>query len=228
MKTAIVLGANGGIGEAFVNRFLHDNNLDLVLATYRSKPKAGVLQQELERLRTISLDVQSENDFQKIANCLSEIKDLDLTYIVNCIGLLDGPKQSAEKRVEDFNLEFFLENMIVNASPVALLCKHLKPFIKSASEPTIVSLSAKVGSISDNRLGGWYSYRASKAAMNMLLKTLSLEIGWWNKKANIYAIHPGTTKSALSEAYWDQASSKYQTHSPEESCNNIMKVVESK
>jgi NAD(P)-dependent dehydrogenase (short-subunit alcohol dehydrogenase family) len=226
MRVAVVLGANGGIGEAFTKEFLYDQEIDLVLVTFRHKTDSEILNQDLENLIRLTLQADKEEDFKKLANTLSEHPNGDLRYIVNCIGLLDSPTQKAEKRIEDFELGFFMENMISNASPIVLACKYLKKFIKTASRLQIVSLSARVGSISENKLGGWYSYRASKAAMNMLLKTLSLEMKWWNKNAKVYAIHPGTTETKLSKAYWEQACAKYQTHSPEESCKNILKVLQ--
>lgn len=106
-----------------------------------------------------------------------------------------------EKRLEQLSEEAFMRVMQINAMTPAMLLAALKPSLQGKHPSIIASLSARVGSITDNGYGGWYSYRASKAAHNMLMKTAAIEIGRLNKQAIVLCLHPGTTDTLLSKPF---------------------------
>lgn len=170
----------------------------------------------------INMDVTCE---QSIKNAITEVQAHTdyLDWIINAVGLLHTEDNGPEKAVSQINSEFFMQNMTVNALPSLLIAKYVKRLIKNrpastqdkvydntdkstarseSSKPAIfATISARVGSISDNQLGGWYSYRMSKAALNMGLKTLSIEWMRTLKQVCVVAIQPGTVDTDLSQPF---------------------------
>ena len=120
--------------------------------------------------------------------------------LVNAAGLLHGPGFQPEKKLGDLHQAQLLATFTANAIGPALLLRHFSPLL-DRQRALLAMLSAKVGSIEDNRLGGWYSYRASKAALNMLLKTAAIECRRSRPQAVLVALHPGTVSSALSQPF---------------------------
>lgn len=188
----LIFGGNGGIGHA-ICRNLAQHSPDIeVHATYRN-------QQPTHSHETIiwhKLDVTDEAQLQLLAN---EIEHLD--WIINAVGLLHDEDHGPEKNLKSFDPDFYLKNIMNNAMPTMLIAKHFQSALKHSSQPKLATISAKVGSIKDNQLGGWYSYRSSKAALNMLLKTLSIEWGRTMPKACVLSLHPGTTDTELSKPF---------------------------
>lgn len=181
---AIVIGASGTIGAAFV---------DLL----RSSPRcASVL--GLHRHSTPRIDFADENSVAEAAREL----DTGCRYhlIINAAGLLHSEAFMPEKRLADLNYLQMQATFQANAFGPAMVLRHFVALL--ASERAImVMLSAKVGSIGDNRLGGWYSYRASKAALNMMVKTAAIEVARNQKNSVLVALHPGTVSSRLSQPF---------------------------
>lgn len=202
MINVLIFGATGSIGNAFVNYFLKNHeNINLILA-YRNKekfkkPKINLSQQHI---KTFTWNGTIEDDTKNIANYLKE-KDIVLDYCIIAAGALHNKTHMPEKRLADFSAEKFTWYTNQNTITHALVLKHIIPFMNSKSPSAICCLSARIGSISDNHLGGWYSYRASKAALNMLIKTASIESKRRNKMCCILAIHPGTVDSYLSTPF---------------------------
>ncbi|CAK1996514.1 SDR family oxidoreductase [Vibrio crassostreae] len=193
----LVVGGSGGIGFAVVKRLLSELSrfdfLDVhVDATFHSQ------QPELEnsRLNWHKVDATKEADIKRLS---SEFEQLD--WLINCVGMLHTPDLGPEKNLASIDPEFFLKNISVNTLPSLLLAKYFTPVLKTSDNPKFAVVSAKVGSISDNRLGGWYSYRSSKAALNMFIKTMSIEWQRTIKKGTVLALHPGTTDTALSKPF---------------------------
>ena len=120
---------------------------------------------------------------------------------MNSSGLLHSDQVSPEKALEHISLPSMQQVFAVNAYGPILLAQALMPWLKTRRRVVFASLSARVGSIADNRLGGWYSYRASKAAQNQLLKTFAIELARRNPEAVVLALHPGTTDTALSRPF---------------------------
>lgn len=188
----LIVGGSGGIGAAILKVFLASRPEANLYATYlSSEPKMSS-----ERLQWIQVDASSERDIEVLAG---RIPRLDI--IVNAAGFLHNSNQLPEKSVREFDPGFFAQNIEANTLPTLLLAKHFERHLKSSSSAVFVSLSARIGSIEDNRIGGWISYRASKAALNMALKTISIE---WKRKVPsccVFAFHPGTTDTELSKPF---------------------------
>lgn len=231
-SAAIICGASRGIGLAFVKRLISQENVDFIFAVHRpqsSDDDLKKLQSEAGgRLVNCSLNLVEEENVKSLVSVLKEKEVDQVSYVINCIGFLHDEKlEGPERRLEEVDPESLLRSFEVNTLPTATIAKHLKPLIRTSEKPKFVSLSAKVGSITDNGMGGWYSYRASKAALNMLIKNIGLEFGRINKEAIVLSLHPGTTESKLSEPFLEAAKKKYQIHTADETAENLLKVIDS-
>ena len=204
VRRCLVVGG-GAIGHALVEylaseAFLLESGTDIfteteVIGTWRSSEPTFTK----ANTQWFQLDPTNADSVIHFSQKLGEVWS-DLHWIINCVGMLSNT-QGPEKRVQDFSPEFFLENCRVNVVPTLLLAQHCGHLFAKNDKTLFASVSAKVGSIEDNRLGGWYSYRSSKAALNMALKTLSLEWQRRYPKRCVVALHPGTTRSPLSEPF---------------------------
>lgn len=198
----LIVGGSGGIGYAMVKQALARFPDAEVHATYHTPPNTEPLYATLSsdgdiaRVNWHRLDATDEGAIKALSESFGT-----LDWLINCVGMLHTGGKGPEKSLSQFDGEFFLHNVKVNALPTLLLAKHFSAKLKSSSAPKMAVLSARVGSISDNRLGGWYSYRASKAALNMLIKTLAVEWQRSLKQGVVLALHPGTTKTRLSEPF---------------------------
>ncbi|MEM9245292.1 MAG: SDR family NAD(P)-dependent oxidoreductase [Cyanobacteria bacterium P01_F01_bin.153] len=202
---AIIFGASGGIGLTFLKSCLVDRNFSLVIATYRDRSRAaGVFQlanQFPDRLQAVPLDVTQERDINQVPDILKSGGD-SLHLAINCIGVLhEGSDFQPEKRLEQLSTENLLHYFQVNSLPTALLADKLLPFFRHGDRSVFATISAKVGSIGDNRIGGWYGYRASKAALNMFIKTAAVEYRRRSPNTILAALHPGTTDTHLSKPF---------------------------
>ena len=175
-----------------VKTILKNNQTCTIHATYRKTcPELND-----DRLSWYQLDVTKEEDFKSLS---VDLKKID--WIINCVGMLHTKEKGPEKAVRAIEPDFFLDNFRINTLPTLLIAKYFSKLLLGSKAPILAVISAKVGSIQDNRLGGWYSYRASKAALNMAIKTISLE--WQYKIPNccVAAFHPGTTDTGLSKPF---------------------------
>jgi NAD(P)-dependent dehydrogenase (short-subunit alcohol dehydrogenase family) len=195
-KNVLIVGGAGGIGREVVARMLEDPQVDWVYATYHNSfPKL-----QNKKLNWYRLDCTQESQFYDLSLSIASHSHV-LDWVVNCVGVLHGEKFAPEKNINDVNGEDFLKIVSINALATLLLAKYLQPLVRRSSRPRFVAVSAKVGSISDNRLGGWYSYRCSKAALNMAVKNLSIEWQRIMPDVAVVAFHPGTTNTALSAPF---------------------------
>lgn len=193
--TALVVGASGGIGAAIIKQLLTSSQVGHIIAVSRQPSQINN-----SRLTHLVLDVSQEQDRQALQK---ELAARPIHFFFNAIGILhdETTQLIPEKRLDQLSFENLAQTMNINAFTPILLIAALQDSFKG-SHPTIVtSLSARVGSIEDNRLGGWYSYRASKAAHNMLLKTASIELKRLNKQSVVLCLHPGTTDTSLSKPF---------------------------
>ncbi len=201
-RYCLVVGASGGIGLGFVKYFLTNSphgGPAQVFATYRrwNSDLADLQQKFPDRLHCLPLDLSEEAQIADLAKTLGEsIPRLD--YVVNCVGLLHTPDWQPEKSLRHLNGDRLQQYFAVNSIGPVLLAKYLLPLLRHPDPSIFATLSAKVGSIGDNSLGGWYGYRASKAALNMFLKTTAIEYKRVAPQAIIVMLHPGTTDTGLS------------------------------
>ncbi|QEA39393.1 SDR family NAD(P)-dependent oxidoreductase [Pistricoccus aurantiacus] len=193
--TALVTGASGGIGSAVLDALLDSERPGRVIAVSRQN-----MNRQDARLETLKLDLTQSQDLQRLTEHLN---GEPVHLIFNAIGILhaDADNLAPEKRLEDLDPDALARVFHINAATAALLLKALLPCLKGDHPTIFASLSARVGSIEDNRLGGWYAYRASKAAHNMLLRTAAIELRRLNNQATVLCLHPGTTDTALSAPF---------------------------
>ena len=199
---ALVVGASQGIGLGFVKSLLEQDQIAQVYATYRHRETANELfelQESYSQLKCLQVDITEE---AQIAAAASQIKESSqqLHLAIYCVGLLHEGELTPEKSLRQINSENLINYFQVNSIGAILLAKHLMPLFKK-QESVFACISAKVGSIGDNRLGGWYGYRASKAALNMFLKTTAIEYSRRCPKTRVLSLHPGTTDTRLSAPF---------------------------
>ncbi len=201
---ALVIGATQGIGLAFVQQLLGEDRIAHLFASYRSKQTAESLlslaSEYPGRLHLIQMDITDEEQIEKGVAVVKAIAP-NLHIAINCVGLLHSDQQQPEKALRQLNAENLLSYFRVNSIGPALLAKHLLDLLKHSEPSIFASISAKIGSIGDNRIGGWYGYRASKAALNMFLKTAAIEYARRSPKTAIVMLHPGTTDTRLSKPF---------------------------
>lgn len=216
--TAIVVGARGGIGQAFARAIEahHPNNI-----VWRTARDEKTLE---NHPRAISLDLTDELSIQQFVERLRN-EGVQPDLVINCTGLLHSQAIGPEKTWRHLNLETMRRVFDVNTFGVALLGKHLLPLMPRKKRSVFATLSARVGSIGDNRLGGWYSYRASKAAQNMIVKTLALEASRKWEQLVCIALHPGTVQSDLSAPFSARVPD-HKLFSPDQSCGYLMEVIQ--
>ena len=200
---ALVVGASQGIGLGFVQQMLADDRFGPVYGTYRRPESAQALltlAQQQPHLTCLPMDVTDEDS---IARAIAHIQahSPQLQRVVYCVGVLHDGDFQPEKSLRQVTSENLVRSFQTNAIGAALLAKHLMPLLKHDQPSIFAAISAKVGSIGDNRLGGWYGYRASKAALNMLIKTSSLEYARRSPNTILALLHPGTTDTRLSEPF---------------------------
>ena len=200
---ALVFGASGGIGQAF-SRFLESKlGSENVVKISRS------------------FDGFEISDEEKIFK-LSESIEGSFNLIINATGVLQTTEEGPEKTINVVKQKSMIDMMTINAIGPALLLKNFSKKLDKTKFSVFVNLSARVGSITDNRLGGWISYRSSKAALNQIIKTSSIEINRRNKNAICVGLHPGTVKTWFTEKFQNTT----ETISPDESVKMMMNVVE--
>ena len=201
---ALIVGATQGIGLGFVKALLQQNNIGTIFATYRNPETNSNLfalqKQHGDRLKCIQVDITQESQIEAgIKEIQASVKELHLA--IYCVGVLHEGDFTPEKSLRQINAENLIYSFQVNSIGAVLLAKHLMPLFKKSPRSIFASISAKVGSIGDNRLGGWYGYRASKSALNMFLKTTAIEYSRRCPKTIVVALHPGTTDTRLSQPF---------------------------
>lgn len=188
----IVVGGSGGIGRSLVKELLQYFPNVTVFATYCR----SAMPFQHERLRWQQLDIRDPEQIQAWASNFERVD-----WLINCAGYLHGNSGGPEKSIRSVETGFLLENIQINTIPTLLTAKEFSNSLKQSPAPVFATVSARVGSIEDNRLGGWYSYRISKAALNMALKTISIEWKHSHPRGCVIALHPGTNDTALSKPF---------------------------
>ena len=227
-NNVLIVGASQGIGLGFVQLLLQDDRIAKIYATYRQLESASELialkDKYPERLICLSMDITDE---LQIVECLQQIRTEvnKLHLVVNCVGLLHDDSVQPEKSLRQIDPERLLRYFQVNSIGSVLLAKHLLSLFKHSDRSVFASISAKVGSIGDNQLGGWYGYRASKAALNMFMRNVAIEYGRTCPKTLVVMLHPGTTDTRLSRPYQGNVPAE-KLFSVERTVTQLLAVIE--
>lgn len=208
---AVVIGATGGIGAAVCRLLQGDAGVGQVLALSRSSDPR--------------LDLTDEATIEAAAARAAELSNLRLVFVAT--GLLhDRDDVQPEKALRHLAPDAMARNFAVNTMGPALVLKHFQPLLPRDGKAVFAAISARVGSISDNRIGGWYSYRASKAALNMMLKCAAIEIGRTRKQQIMLGLHPGTVDTGLSKPFQSNVPDG-KLFTAEQSAGYLLDVIES-
>lgn len=217
-KNIVIIGNSGAIGSAFIRQLAALHPGAIIHTFSRSEPKNPT-----KNTKYHSIDYTSEASIEAAALLASEHAPLDLVIVAT--GILHSNGIMPEKNLRELSAEKFQRLFEVNTILPALIAKYFLPKLNRDNQSIFAALSARVGSISDNRLGGWYAYRASKAALNMIIKNAALEIGIRNKKAIIVGLHPGTVDSNLSQPFQGKVPDN-KLFTPDFSVKKMLEVLE--
>jgi NAD(P)-dependent dehydrogenase (short-subunit alcohol dehydrogenase family) len=200
-QQTLIIGANSAIAQAIGIEHGHLNNSEIVLISRGFSDSALSTYQNLPNARQISVEDYSANSIELAITQIQAESTLPITNVFVCNGILHSETIQPEKRLEDFDADSFNQVMSANALTPMLWLQKLVPILTGKLRCNLIVFSARVGSISENKLGGWYSYRASKAALNMMLKTASVELARRAKNIKVILFHPGTTDTELSKPF---------------------------
>lgn len=201
MKRTLVIGATGGIGGALVKALEHRG--DLVVALSRSRD---------------GLDVTDEASIEGVLGRFAPGFD----HVIVTTGALEIAGRGPEKSLREISAGAMSEQFALNCIGPALVLKHAVRLLARERRSVFAALSARVGSIGDNGLGGWYAYRSAKAALNQVLRTGAIELTRTHPLSICVAVHPGTVRTRLTEPYLYRNPSV----TPEEAADNILRVID--
>lgn len=203
---AVIFGASGGIGGALVEAVQAAARFEHVIAFSRSTSPA--------------FDLLDEASLERAAVFAADKGEIRL--VIDATGFLHDDLQGPEKSWRQMDAGNLARSFALNAIGPALIMKHVLPRLPRSGKAVFATLSARVGSIGDNRLGGWYAYRASKAALNQLVRTAAVELARRSSDALCIALHPGTVATMLSAPF---SASALEVHSPEAAARYLLAVV---
>ena len=224
----IIQGAGQGLGLALVTHILKHQDDSMVVATCREPEKSSGLrklkQKYTSRLITQKLDVSDEKSIALASTKLSlQIEHVSL--LVNSSGILHDDSIYPEKRLADVSASNLARSYEINAIGPILVLKHFRSLIQREKQSVIVNMSARVASIEDNSLGGWYSYRSSKASLNQITKTIAIEFARQLPKSICIAFHPGSVNTRLSKPF-QKSIPKEKLFSPDYAAAKMVAVID--
>jgi NAD(P)-dependent dehydrogenase (short-subunit alcohol dehydrogenase family) len=205
---AVVIGATGGIGAAMLAQLQAQSQFTRTIGLSRSTAPA--------------LDLLDETSIHACAQHIASLA-LPVRLVVDATGTLHSDGMQPEKSWQQLDAVQMTQAFAINAIGPALLMKHFLPLMPKSGKAVFASLSAKVGSIGDNRMGGWYSYRASKAALNQLVHTAAIELRRRAPEALCVVLHPGTVATRLSSPF---AKTGLDVQTPAESAGKLLAVID--
>lgn len=194
MKNIAIFGSTGAIGQALIHELSAQYPDAFIHAIARSQQAIN-----LPNITHHVVDFKDEVQLTRLAKQITTEYKLDLVFVA--IGTLHDEHIQPEKSLRQLSASNFEKVFAVNTIMPAIIAKHFIPKLNKSNNTVFAVLSARVGSISDNRLGGWYAYRASKSALNMVIKTASIEVVRTNPNAIVVGLHPGTVDSELSKPF---------------------------
>lgn len=201
---AVVIGASGGIGSGICDLLGEQSHIGSLHPLSRTKN---------------GIDLTDEASIKDAAEAL---KDRPFQLLICATGVLEIDGHSPEKSLRQIDPDIMMRQFGINAIGPALIAKHMLPLMDRKTRSLVAFLSARVGSIGDNRLGGWISYRSSKAALNQIVKTASIEYARTHPEMVLTAIHPGTVRTKLSDPY----SSGHPTVSAQDAAISILSTLD--
>lgn len=216
-KVAIV-GASGGIGNAILKRLAKADRVAAIHAFSR-----GEIDRPNDKVSWRALDLADESSIERAAESIGD-EELDLVLVLSGI-LHAGDDVQPERRLSELepgNLDLLFR---INAVGPALVAKHFLGKLRRREKTVFAALSARVGSISDNRLGGWSSYRTSKAALNQLMRTIAIEQSRRHPNSIVVTLHPGTVDTALSKPFTGNTPDD-KLFSPDEAAGYLLSVID--
>jgi NAD(P)-dependent dehydrogenase (short-subunit alcohol dehydrogenase family) len=198
-QTTLIIGANSGIARAIAMQIAtQECNAQLIIV---SRNTDFYQHTRFKKSSLFTVKDYQEETIKEVLQQIGQIEDINITQVFICNGVLHTETIKPEKKLQDFSAENLSELIISNTVTPLLWLKSLTPMIRGKKPCKVVFFNARVGSISDNTLGGWYSYRASKAALNMLIKSASIELARTAKNIKLISFHPGTTDTPLSKPF---------------------------
>ncbi|WP_166262313.1 SDR family NAD(P)-dependent oxidoreductase [Marinobacter salicampi] len=225
MSNILLAGATGGIGRAIANHLLEKSEVKVWGLCRAPAQEADWLARHEGRLALGSWDASRPERFQGNLKALLP-EGLEVTGLIYAAGVLHGQGLKPEKRLEDLDPANLVHSYGVNAAAFPMLTQALLPWLRHSELVRLMALSAKVGSLTDNRMGGWYAYRASKAALNMFVRNLAVEMPRRIRRICCVAVHPGTTHTRLS-APFTQSLAQLNVHEPDSTGSNMVRIFDS-
>lgn len=218
MRTAMVFGAGGGIGAALVRRLAGSGRFTHIHAGAR-----GALSGLPPSVTPFRFALEDESSIAAAVAALDGVPDL----VIVATGVLHDPARgiAPEKSMRSLNADVLRDVLAINTIGPAMIARHCLPLLPRDRRSVFAVLSAKVGSIEDNRLGGWHAYRASKAALNMLIKNFAIEVARTRPEAIVAALHPGTVDTGLSAPFQAGVAAE-KLFTPDQAAAHLIAVTE--
>ena len=214
---ALIVGATGGLGRAFTDALIADASVRTVHAWSRSPTGT-----QHNKLTVREFDISDQDQLRTAADTVDR-----LSLVIVSTGLLhNGDGSLPERSWKSLDPAHMAENFRVNTILPAIIAKHTVPLLPRRERCVFAVLSARVGSISDNRLGGWYSYRASKAALNQIVACLGIELRRTHPQSVCVGLHPGTVDTQLSRPFQKSLAENHKLYEPSEAASNLLRVID--
>ena len=217
MKNVLIIGGNQGIGRSMAELLQSEHRLIVTSRSFNELTEVAADSWQ------VHCDLSDENAITQLYPQLQQqVRHID--WVINCAGVLHNDSFQPEKTFKQCNFNQFETSFKVNCWGHLQVIKSIQPLLIKAKNPIMASLSARIGSIEDNRLGGWYTYRMSKAALNMGFKTLGIEWSRMCPSAKLMLLHPGTTDTALSKPFQKNLPNK-QIQSPVDVARKLINQI---
>ena len=217
-KNVAVIGSSGAIGNA-ISKILQNN--ESIETVYNFSRSTSI--KSSKKVKNFFIDIENEDSIKRSVKNIPENIKFDLVFVATGI-LHDNEDIYPEKSIRDISEVKLKKVLMVNTIGPTLVGKYFIPFLDKNKKNVFAFLSARVGSISDNKIGGWYSYRASKTALNQIIKNFSIEVKRSNPNSIFVGLQPGTVKSNLSKPFEKNVNSS-NLFSPEYSAEKLLKVI---
>lgn len=223
MKNIVISGGSGALGTAFIDHLTERFPAARIFNLSRQPFDTGKTDIAQTQVEPVQVDYGDDQSLERAAQRVAQSGPVDLMMVTN--GILHQGALRPEKSMRALTAENMAAVFAANTIVPALMARHFLPLLHRDRRAVFAALSARVGSISDNHLGGWYSYRASKAALNMIIRTAAIETQRRNPQAIVVGLHPGTVDSALSKPF--QANVPREVlFTPERSASCLLAVID--